>query len=300
MPLSTPAAAADVDAAAEEWIRGHVQPVGPIEVVHDRPWATVRCVPVAGGLVWFKACAPTQAFEPQVTASLFGRWPKLVSEVLAYDVDRRWLLLADAGSQARSLGNPPELWIRALPRYAELQRGEAVHVDAHLAAGVPDLRVASLPEHYDDLLPHGLSPKFARRFADLCEQLESAGLAPSVEHGDMHMNNLYVDGDQLRIIDWGDAAISHPFFSLVTTFRFLEEFNGLHPGDPWFNRLRDAYLEPWGPGHEETIDLALRVGSFARAFTALRIRNQLPPGAIPDYDTDFQAVLQRAVSAGQR
>jgi hypothetical protein len=47
------------------------------------------------------------------------------------------------------------------------------------------------------------------------------------------------DGTSL-VLDWGDSSISHPFVSLVVTFRFLEEVNELPPGDPWFARLRDA------------------------------------------------------------
>ena len=49
------------------------------------------------------------------------------------------------------------------------------------------------------------------------------------------MANLYVRNERNerpRVLDWGDASISHPFASLVVTFRFLEEVTGLPPGDP--------------------------------------------------------------------
>jgi hypothetical protein len=36
-------------AAAEDWIRSHVEPFGEIETEKDRPWATVLRVPLAGG-----------------------------------------------------------------------------------------------------------------------------------------------------------------------------------------------------------------------------------------------------------
>jgi hypothetical protein len=65
------------------------------------------------------------------------------------------------------------------------------------------------------------------------------------------------------VLDWGDASISHPFASLVVTFEFLETSNGLPPDDPWFARLAAAYLEPWGGGHAETLELALQVGVLA-------------------------------------
>jgi hypothetical protein len=66
-------------ADAEDWIRAHVDPVGSIETEHERPWATVLRVPVAGGVAWFNAYAPVQAFEPQLTAELFARYPNRVA-----------------------------------------------------------------------------------------------------------------------------------------------------------------------------------------------------------------------------
>jgi hypothetical protein len=299
----------DVDPAAEKWIYAHASPVGTIEVVHDRPWARVSRVPVAGGAVWFKECGRTQAFEPALTAALASRWPSLVTDVLAHDVGRAWLLLADAGTPVASLGNPPDVWVTVLPSYAELQQSEASRIDEHLSAGVPDLRVGTLPFRYEQLLSGDLPLKRAEvdrlrsiepRFAELCAELDAGGIPASVQHDDLHMNNLYVDRDTLRVIDWGDASISHPFASLVITFRFLEQVAGLQPGDPWFTRLRDAYLEPWGRGHERTFDLALRVGSFARAFAEARTRSYLPAEALPEYDQDFNVVLRRALAAIQR
>ena len=42
-------------------------------------------------------------------------------------------------------------------------------------------------------------------------------------------------------------------------------------------RLRDAYLEPWGRGLEGVFALAMRVGIFAHAIAWLRQRDHLPP-----------------------
>jgi hypothetical protein len=82
-------------AGAETWIRKHVDPAEEIELVHTRPWSTVLRVPLTDRVVWFKACASVQSFEPRLTARLFARWPDLVPEVLTYDEERAWLLLAD-------------------------------------------------------------------------------------------------------------------------------------------------------------------------------------------------------------
>lgn len=291
--------------AAEDWIRSHVEPVGAIEIAHERPWATVLRVALRDSVVWFKACASAQAFEPHLTAQLFARWPDRVTEVLAYDEERAWLLLADAGTQIRVLGNPPQIWLATLPLYAELQRGESAHTDEHLAHQVPDLRLATLAARYEDLLrcelplEHSeisLLRRFAPRFGDWCTELAARAIPETVQHDDLHMNNVYVRGEQLRVIDWGDASIGHPFASLVVTFRFLEELNQLLPSDPWFTRLRDAYLEPWGRGLIGAFALAMRVGSFARALAYVRQRDHLPEAARADFDKDFATVLRRAMA----
>jgi hypothetical protein len=292
--------------AVEEWIGRHVEAVGAVETAHEEPWSTVLRVPLADGVAWFKACAPVQAFEPRLTAALFGRWPDRVAEVLAYDEARAWLLLADAGTPLGVSGNPPEAWLAALPLYAELQRGEAAHADDHLAHGVPDLRVATLPQRYEDLLLHDLPleggelrrlREFEPRFAELCAQLAAYDLPQTVQHDDLHMANVYVKGGQLRLLDWGDSSISHPFASLVVTFRFLEEVNELPVADPWFTRLRDAYLEPWdGHGLAAAFDLAVRVGSFAHVVAWARQRDHLTEHQRNEFDQAFSIVLRRAVA----
>ena len=296
-----------MDAAVEEWIHAHVAPTAPIETVHARPWATVMQVPTSDGPVWFKVCAPVQAFEPRLSAELFRRWPDRVAEVLAWDGEHSWLLLADAGQPVGERGNPPESWLAALPSYAELQRGEAAHTGDHLALGVPDLRLRVLPERYAELvrrtlplLGHELARMrgFVTRFASLCEDLATCGVPETIQHDDLHMVNLFEQCGRRRVLDWGDSSIAHPFASLVVTFRFLEERNGLAPADPWFARLRDAYLEPWGGGQtlRDTFDLAMRVGVIAHAVAWMRQRDALPEGALAEFDVGFAIVLRRALA----
>jgi Phosphotransferase enzyme family len=279
--------------------------VGAIEVAHERPWATVLRVPLAGGPAWFKACGAVQAFEPRLSAELFARWPDRVAEVLGHDEGRGWLLLADAGEPMAGRGNPPEPLLSLLPQYAELQRGETVHAHEHLAHGVPDLRVAKVPERYDDLMRHDLplEPEeifrlraFAARLAELCDELAAHGVPETVQHDDLHLANVYERGGRLRLLDWGDTSIAHPFASLVVPFRFLEEINRLPPTDRWFERLREAYLEPWGRGFGDTLSLGLRVGTFAHCCAWARQRDYLPEEARSWFDPHFSIVLRRALA----
>jgi hypothetical protein len=292
-------------AAAEQWIEAHVRPTGDVETAHERPWSTVLRVPLPDGPAWFKACSPVQAFEPRLTTQLFARWPDRVPEVLAYDKDRGWLLLADAGTQIAALGNPPESWLAVLPLYAELQRDEAPHADDHLSHHVPDLRVATLPARYGDLLREDLPLEsdeiaglrgFAPQFEELCAELAACAVAETIQHDDLHMNNVYARNGELRVLDWGDSSISQPFASLIVVFRFLEERNRLPLDDPWFGRLRDAYLEPWGGGLTETFALAMRVGAFAHAIASVRQRIELTGRARETFDDDFAVRLRWALA----
>lgn len=292
--------------AAEVWMERYLKPARSVELTHERPWSTVLRIPLAEGVAWFKECGKLQAFEPRLTSDLFSRWPDRVPEVLAVDETRGWLLLADAGTRIGDLGNLPEYWLEILPLYAELQRGEATRIFDHLAHGVPDLRVESLPARFDELLKRDLPLSsqdrqrlraFSPRFEQLCGELSSQSIPDTVQHDDLHMNNVYVNGDRLRVLDWGDSSISHPFASLVATFRFLEERNGITADDPWYTRIRDAYLEPWGIGLTDVLDLALRVGTIAHAIAAIRQRTGLRGAARARFDQDLAIRLKRAATS---
>jgi hypothetical protein len=209
--------------------------------------------------------------------------------------------MADAGTPLRELGNPPDRWYELLPAVAQMQMGEMPFTADHLDAGVPDLRLGRIPERFEELFAVEL-PVTAVEVADLaathrslerwCADLDDAGIGATVQHDDLHMNNVYLGDGTLRVLDWGDASISHPFFSLFETFRFLSTVNGLGPDDPWFARLRDAYVEPWGPGLEEVFDLALRVAGFAHAIAWLDQREVLPASDRADFDIGFAEILR--------
>jgi aminoglycoside phosphotransferase (APT) family kinase protein len=118
----------------------------------------------------------------------------------------------------------------------------------------------------------------------------------SIQHDDLHVNGVFVRDDELRVVDWGDASIGHPFASLYVTFRFLERENRLRPDDPWFARLRDAYLEPWGTNLVPAFERAMRVAAFAHPIAWIRHRDPMSPGARAAFDVEFAVVLRRALA----
>ena len=251
------------------------------ELVSDMPWSTVWRVD--GGL-WRKRCKSIWRFEAPLTAALAARWPDRLPEVVEHGDD--WLLLRDAGDVVDKLPHAHDAWLDAIARYGELQRGEIDRVDEHLANGVPDQRSHVLPAEYAAMLVRADLPwrepfrRYEREFARLCDAL---GDVASINHDDLHMHNVYDGG---RVLDWGDSCVSHPFFSLIVTFRFVK---GGH------DEIRDAYLEGYG-GDRETFDLALRVGRIAHLFKWLRFRDALPATMLAEYDVWMRDFLDPAVA----
>ena len=289
------------------WIAAHVESTGRIELVHERPWASTWRVPLSGGVAWFKACAPVQAFEPALTARLASRWDDRLGEVLAHDDERAWLLLADAGEPI-GVDARPEAWLAVLPRHAELQRDEAAHSAEHLSQGLPDRRIERFPALYEAMLARRLPlrpsestqlTRFAPAFAKLCAALAAESVGESIQHDDLHGSNVYLGGGTARILDWGDACLSHPFFTPFVTFLHLKERAGIASGDRWFDRLRDAYLEPWGRPSElrRAFDLAQRLGPFAHLFKELRVFDAVLEDGKPEFAPDIAALVRHCLAA---
>lgn len=250
----------------------------------DRPWSTVW----RDGDLWRKRCKSIWRFEPTLTVALAKRWPDRMPEVVDHGDD--WLVMRDAGAMIEDLPHAHALWLEAIARYGELQRGELAHVDEHLATGVPDQRPPALLRDYADMLARDELPwrdgqrerlaRFEPEFARLVDELEDV---VSIQHDDLHIHNVY---EGPRILDWGDSCVAHPFFSLVVTFNFVKTGQ---------DAIRDAYLEAYGGGREE-FDRALRVGRIVHLFKWIRIRDVLPPEEIADYDEWFAGWIGDAVA----
>lgn len=282
-------------AEAERWIGARIadaglEPAGAVEDERIRPWAAVLRVPTTGGLLYFKANAPDLAHEAAVTRVLARRRPDLLPEIVAADEESGWMLLRDAGTQLSSrLERDPDLryWLEALPHYAQLQIDAAADAD-ELAALFPlARRLATMPGHYTELVAatdalrvgrsDGLSAEEYRRLREAEPsvqawhgELAAASVPESIQNDDFTHGSIFLDGSGYRFLDWGDACVSHPFFTLTVTMRVVEWVHGLPPGSPEVERVRDAYLEPWISFESRATltrlaDTARRLGQLCRA-----------------------------------
>lgn len=278
---------------AELWIRRQVAQLGlslggEIEQPHAFPWSTVMRVPTANGVIWFKACSRELAYEVPLVALLASRGSARVLGPLASDAGRGWMLLPDAGRRLRDLELNLQLerWPEALALYAQLQLDVSADVDAFVAAGVPDRRPPLLAEQLERVLADDAMLKPAHEAALSNEEivharelvtsidreqreLQELGVPDSIQHDDLHDANIYFrEGGGYTFIDWGDAYVAHPFFTLSVTLAVLADHLGVARDATELNPFRDAYLEPWEafqPRDElvAAVPSALRVGYAA-------------------------------------
>jgi hypothetical protein len=269
-------------AEAHAWIedrlgRAGLTLTGELEQPHVRPWSTVIRVPTEQGPVWFKANTESLRHEAGLVDILGRRRPDAVPPLLALDADSGWMLMADAGEQLRAIIERERSlarWLDVLELYAGVQLDVAGDVDALLALGVPDLRLATLPEKYDRLMDEiDAEPRFREAGSlvrELSGELAAYGVPEMIQHDDLHDGQVFVrDGTNL-LMDWGDAVISHPFFTLAVTLTGViswgvddeEDSEDIAP-------YRDAYLRPFAERYDGDLvaaaAIATRLGWACRA-----------------------------------
>ena len=283
---------ADWRAEADAWIaeqldrRGR-ESAGAFDQIHDRPWSTVIRVPTVDGNVFFKAVSPPLRHEAALTEFLGLRRPDCIPPPLAVDPVRGWMLIEDGGQTLRELIETERdlsRWRDVLPLYAGVQIDLMGDVPALLALGVPDFRLTSLPSELEALLDEIVELPDEERgrlhaalpwVHEACEKLGSAGLPETIQHDDLHDAQVFVRNDRYLLLDWGDACISHPFFTLAVTLDGViawgvDDVEGSEPTASY----RDAYLEPFRElTTGDLVDLsqtARRLGWVCRALNSRR------------------------------
>ena len=274
-------------AGAEDWIgeelaRLGLSRSGAFDQVHERSWSTVIRVPTEVGDVFFKAVASPLRHEVALTELLGSRRPDCIPPPLAVDRERGWMLSEDGGQTLRELiaaERNLDRWAEVLPLYASVQIDLIGDVEVLLALGVPDIRLDVLPAKVEAILDEIVDlPDDERRrlvsslpwVREACEELSAAGIPETIQHDDLHDAQVFVRDGHYLLLDWGDACISHPFFSLAVTLDGViswgvDDVQGSAPTEPF----RAAYLEPFS-GHtaSDLVELsttARRLGWLCRA-----------------------------------
>jgi hypothetical protein len=296
---------------------GHTQP-------HVRPWSTVLRIETRGREVfWLKANGDGTRNEPMLLETLARLDVPSTPRPLAIDRQRALTLLPDGGPTVREANGgltPLDTMARIWTLYASTQRATDTHVGDLLAAGLDDVRPTRMPGLLADLIevyltlpaPFGLAADDAARlrallpsYAEACTELAEAGIGATLQHDDLHDNNVFARGPVF--FDWGDAVLGHPFGTLATSLRSVAHHHRLAPDAPELHRLADAYTEAWTDVADRVTlrrqaDLAVRVGALTRSLAwrralvgvddeALAEHGDYPAGWLAELEADDLPLL---------
>jgi hypothetical protein len=259
-------------------------------------WTQLRCWPRAyvyeieadGNRYIFKTCRPAYTVEPMLTQYLSKKYPNLIADVIAVEDNEDFLLSAAFVGREAAAGDIKS-FEAAAHGLAKIQVAEAKEVSKLVSLGlvIQDYHLlknsilALLNDHSALTVGEngGLTNEELNKFkgakkliTSAVSRLQTIGVPLSLEHGDFRAANILCnDSHSCCIIDWSEAVISHPFFSLA---QLLDEED--HAQDPFSanqikNQIILAYFSPWlNAGFtrdhlKETLDLARLLMPIIRA-----------------------------------
>lgn len=234
------------------------------DLVQDNPWSEVYRFQTDRGRVYFKRVPEALSIEPQIIRILHQDFQAAVPLIIADNPKQFCFLMQDAGMSLHDYFKDQfkaELLIQALRNYTEIQQKSLSQIEPFLNQGIPDWRLAHLPVLYQALIEQealliqdGLTAselkklrELKQRLVSLCEQLSSYAIQDSLSHCDFHDKNILVNPhtDQTTLIDLGEVAIVHPFFSLLNCIHRAKE--NFQLSQDQYQELQDEGLKLWLP-----------------------------------------------------
>lgn len=225
----------------------------------------LRLTTADGTVCYLKAVPEPAAREPRVTRRLAEERPAWMPELLAVEPDRRWMLMRQtAGPELMEVADCAQ-WEEAARRFAMIQLDWVSRGDELVALGCERRTLDWLAKEIHPLLSDrvALCPDRAEALGDeemaaarrrapeieaLCAELAEMGVPESVEHGDLWATNVMAGAGGPVVIDWEDASVAHPFFSLALLLVSLDYTTALAGVADARDRIRAAYLAPWAAG----------------------------------------------------
>lgn len=232
------------------------------ENVQSTPWSYVVRFATTNGYIYLKHTPKLLALEGSIIQILHDHFHVSVPEIIAHNAELNCFLMKDAGRSLRDILQQEfdaTLFCKAIDQFTSMQLAVADHVNVFLDIGVPDWRLDKLPDLYMRLLSHkeiliedGLSEKemselekLIPKVSNLCQRLSDYAIKPSIVQPDFNDNNTLIANvsRDITIIDLGEIAISHPFFSLINCLQQAIKHHGLTDKDDTYLQLMDACLK---------------------------------------------------------
>lgn len=234
-----------------------------IETITKTPWSTVLKLGSSSPYVYLKQ-TPKELFLETEIINLLRKKCNVsnIPEIIAKNEELHCFLLKDCGDSSlreHFNGNLQlEIFEKGLKPYKALQKLTTNHIDEFLALGVPDWRLDKFPELYQKLMDIewlstlGLAEAEVKKLGKscptviaLCRRLSEYALPDCLSHSDFHDGNMLylIKTQEVSIIDLGETAINHPFFSLATCFHKVTSHYGLTKESKAYLALKQICFE---------------------------------------------------------
>jgi aminoglycoside phosphotransferase (APT) family kinase protein len=217
-----------------------------IDLNGDRPWLVI-------GKVYGTAEEGERGFEAmrRLWMGGFAARPPVgvrIPQAYSYLPDVRLLLMEHAPGETlralvkRKLAGADEMRLFAAS-LAKLHRsppdvGEPFGVERHLAVRCAGLHGA-LAEAFADLRDR------VQWIVDTARRLEAAGDSLRLAHGDFHLGQIHVHGEEAWILDLDPLHVGDPAYDLAMVFVMLKHLEQRTGDAVYVRSLRDAFLAPY-------------------------------------------------------
>lgn len=249
------------------------------------PWSKVWCIRTTGGDYFVKKVKSPFDIELQLLPTLSSLYRNAIPFVIDINLSEQAIIMADHGTPLRDklkLSYDSTLVLKALDLYTSIQRDFEDKQEVLFEMGLLDWRLNNLPFLFKTfleekkmlLIEDGLTSTELTRlkerltlFEAQCRRAASFKIADTLEHGDFHDNNILIKQHEPCINDWGDAVVTHPFFSLESFLVSAYRQHQIKNNSLLYEKLRDHYLSKWGD--------ELTVEDQRKAFQAIKRINPI-------------------------
>ncbi|WP_242604257.1 aminoglycoside phosphotransferase family protein [Legionella beliardensis] len=234
------------------------------EIIQETPWSNVICLTTSHGDVYLKQPAKLLANEASIIELLANQCKASVPNIIANNSDLHCFLMEDAGLTLRNYINEEcktELLCKAIKHFTAFQRSTEDNIKSLFRLNVPDWRLKQIPHLYRKIIndkkflkADGMEDKeldklnyLSPLITEQVYELSQYGICEAVVQPDFNTNNILINPEtqQFTMIDVGELAISHPFFSLHNFLYQATIHHSVKEQDYVWNEMLNACIESW-------------------------------------------------------
>lgn len=230
--------------------------------------------------IYVKCFAPLPFTEALVTRALGERYPECVAKTLDFCVERGWWATEEVAGPLLAEHLTLEDCLDAIGLFTRMQKELTGCYAIFAEMGLRQLRLREISREIDATVAvlDEVSDLSLSELSDLSSLLSKAAAAlaeldfpESLIHGDLTPWNIKMSAQGPVFLDWEDAAWGPAIVSLEIFLAALRSPQRQLRDSAWLGRIRDFYLEAWGPIDPQWADLRARRYSRALAlFCQLR------------------------------